>query len=344
MQDSQNYFNALQEAGISNATDIAKKGASEVYGNIVQPISDLLIAGGLKSLVSSTVPMIGNLVKANLAKAAAKAAPKEAEAEAGAEEGGEEGLTETSEGIEMTTFSSSVVPEVADVADVAAESGGLVNFLSGAVSTVASGVQSLATTVASSFGGQIGDVATQVAGIAGQVAGASETIATGGLEGAASVANAALQSSGVLANVGSAVEGQITNGANWLASSVAPALENTVAATSDIASGVTNAVAPVLSNTVSAVSGAAETAAATTTEAVATTAEVAATTSEAIATTAETAAVAGTGAVASGLTATGVLAPIGLLVGVVGSIVAGLDSAGDFAKKVNVLNPAQQFL
>jgi pyruvate dehydrogenase E1 component alpha subunit len=91
--------------------------AQEAIGNISQPISDIVLAGSGKLLLQTALPAISNLVKtaiANVAQSAGKAVT-------GALAPAETGLTETAEGIELTTFSSSVAPEAAEaVAEAAA--------------------------------------------------------------------------------------------------------------------------------------------------------------------------------------------------------------------------------
>jgi len=354
MNDSLEYLQALQASGISNAVDTVKQESQDAIGNITQPITDLLLAGSLKSVVSNTVPMISNLAK-GLATKATEAVTKAVNPTEVA------GPVETAEGIEMSAMDSNIgIGAIAEGEAVVAQSTGFLSGLSSVVNTVASGVNQLASGVATSLAGtQVGNYADMVAQASAKVANVAEsaeqTVVSGvgsgtqWLESAvSSVGNTAIEAAqGALGNVGGLALGAVNNlqsGVSAAAESVAPALSNIAATATNIATGAEQAVTDVTNTVAGAVSSA--TAAAT--DATTAAATTAATAGEAVAATTGEAIAAGTDALATagaGLSATGVLAPIGALIGVIGAIVSGLESAGDLTSSYqSVLNPSAQFL
>ena len=347
MNDSIEYLQALQASGIANAVDTAKQEAQDAVGTITQPLSDMLLAGSLKAVATSTVPLISNLAK-GLATKATQAVTKAIAPQEAA------GPVETAEGIEMSAMDSNVgLGALAEGESVVAESSGFLSGLSSVVNTVASGVSQLAGGVATSLAGtQVGNYADMIAQGAAKVANVAESAeqavvsgvgsGTQWLENAvSSVGNTAIEAAqGALGNVGNLALGAV----NTATQSISPAVSNVAAAATNIATGAEQAVTDV-TNTVA---GAVSTATAAATEAAATAGQAVAETGEAVAATTGEAIAAGTDVLATagaGLSATGILAPIGALVGIVGAIVSGLESAGDLVKtNPAILNPSAQFL
>ena len=351
MEDSIAYLQALQSSGIANAVDTTKQEAQDAVGNITQPLSDMLLAGSLKAVVSSTVPMISNLAK-GLATKASEAITKVVAPEEAA------GPVETAEGIEMSAMDSNIgVGALAEGEAVVAESSGFLSSLSSAVNTVASGINQLASGVATQFAGtQVGNYADMIAQGAAKVANIAESaeqtvvsgIGEGGqwLEGAlTSVGNAAISASeGALGNVGGLALGAVSNlqsGITAAAESVAPVVSNIASAATNIATGAEEAITGVTNTVAGAVSSAEEAAAAAT--------AAAASTAEAVAPEAivevGTDVAATAGAITASSIASAAIPVVGAIIGIVGAIVSGLESAGDLVKEqVPVLNPSSQFL
>jgi hypothetical protein len=65
MDDSFQYLNALQSSSISNTIEQAKGEAQRAIGETTQPISDLIIAGAGKQVLSATLPALSNIRSRN---------------------------------------------------------------------------------------------------------------------------------------------------------------------------------------------------------------------------------------------------------------------------------------
>ena len=380
MDDSLNYLQALQSSSIANGIEAVKSEAERAIGTTTEPISDLLIAGAGKQVLSATMPLLQNVAKSignTVSQGVSKLVAGQPEAVAG--------TVETSEGIELATMDSNIgVGELATSTAVAG-SEGIASSLVSAVGSIANSVGNIAGQVASQFAGTgVGNVAGLIAQGASQVESAATTASsalTGGIDSAiGSASTMALQASeGVIGNVGNMALGQVGSGLAYLqnavgsgltsglesatsaangavgslsglAGSVAPSISGAIGSATNVLTGAETAVTSGVTSAISSATSALETAGGAIASATGAVEGAVATATGALAgaTASVEGAVAGVTAgvegVAAGLSASGILAPIALLVGLGGAIASGLEAGGLIHTQLPVLNPSAQFL